>query len=161
MMQNKNSKIVVFDFGGVLFKTSATAMYRERFKQTGRNEAQLQHFLKNIFTKESRSAANKGTMVAITNALAARYPDWADDILAFNADRDFIKQIRGILPGMEQTLNDIAAAGHPVYGLTNWASDTFETLRNAYPQISNLFNHIVVSGSVGLKKPDARIFELT
>lgn len=159
-MKNHHQKSVVFDFGGVLFNTSATEMYRELFARDGRSAEDLDHFLKTVFTKAARSAANTGTMAAVTAPLARQHPEWAGYIEAFNADRDFIRQVRGMVPGMEEVLNAIAARGHKIYGLTNWAADTFESLRAAYPTQTGVFNDIVVSGAVGMKKPGAQIFQL-
>lgn len=153
-------KTIVFDFGGVLFRTSATEMYRERFAATGRTPAEADSFLSNVFTKMARSAANRGTMQAVTTELARQHPVWAEDILAFNADRDFIRNVRGPVPGMHELLQEARQAGITLYGLTNWAADTFNTLGSAYPDVISSFAHIVVSGRVGVKKPDRQIFEL-
>ncbi len=150
---------IVFDFGGVLFRTSATEMYRERFVASGRTSGEADRFLKDIFTKAARSQANKGRMSDVTDGLAKQYPEWADDIMAFNADRDFIKNVRGTVPGMSDLLQDAKSAGFRIYGLTNWAADTFETLASAHPDIISVFDTIVVSGRLGIKKPDGRIFQ--
>ncbi len=151
---------VVFDFGGVLFKTSAKDMYREIFQQSGKSEAELEHFLGHVFTKAARSAANTGNMADVTKALAKQHPEWAGYIHAFDADQKFVQQIRGTIAGMPETLNDIAAKGYKIYGLTNWAADTFESLREAYQPLTGLFTDIVVSGAVGIKKPNPEIFKL-
>lgn len=153
-------QVAVFDFGGVLFNTSATEMYREMFKKDGRSEDELKHFLSDIFTKKARSAANLGNMADVTRPLAAAHPEWAEYIRAFEADRDFIRQVTGVVEGMEQTLKDAAAKGIEIYGLTNWAGDTFETLAPAFPGIMRHFNAVVVSGKAGIKKPDPAIFRL-
>ena len=151
---------VIFDFGGVLFKTSATEMYREIFQRDGKSEADLQYFLGNIFTKAARSAANTGNMTDVTSVLAAKHPEWASYIHAFDADQNFVQQIRGTIPDMEKTLHDISVKGYEIYGLTNWAADTFQPLRHAYKPLMELFNGIVVSGEEGIKKPSPDIFRL-
>jgi FMN phosphatase YigB (HAD superfamily) len=86
-------KTIVFDFGGVLFETSATDFYRDWFTARGRSEENLNFFLKNIFTKFDRSAANVGTMQEILSEKVKQYPEWAEEILAFGADREFVKQV--------------------------------------------------------------------
>ena len=50
--------------------------------------------------------------------------------------------------------------GHRLYALTNWSAETFPVARTRYAFL-NWFEDIVVSGEVGLAKPDRRIFELT
>lgn len=150
---------VIFDFGGVLFKTSATEMYREIFQYDGKSEADLQYFLGEIFTKAARSAANTGNMADVTLALAQKHPEWSSYIHAFDADQRFVQQIRDTVPDMEKTLQDIAAKGHRIFGLTNWAADTFQSLRESYKPMMQLFNDIVVSGEEGIKKPNPEIFK--
>jgi 2-haloacid dehalogenase len=49
--------------------------------------------------------------------------------------------------------------GHRLYALTNWSAETFHVARMRYAFLS-WFEDIVVSGEVGLAKPDRRIFEL-
>lgn len=151
---------VVFDFGGVLFKTSVTEMYQEIFQHDGKSEADLKHFLGTVFTKAARSSANTGNMADVTKELAQQHPEWASYIHAFDADQKFIQQVRGTIPDMHDTLKEIAAKGYKIYGLTNWAADTFESLREAYKPLTSLFTDIVVSGAVGLKKPNPEIFKL-
>lgn len=151
---------IVLDFGGVLFRTSAREMYYELFESTGRTRTEADHFLTTVFTKTQRGEANRGTMQAVTSALAAQYPEWADDIMAFNADRSFIRNVRGTVEGMPELIRDAKQRGLKIYGLTNWAADTFKSLAKAYPQIIYDFDAIVVSGRVGAKKPEEKIFYL-
>jgi 2-haloacid dehalogenase len=153
-------KSIVFDFGGVIFETSRRAMYAERFATQGRPEADVDYFLQNIFNKAANSEANRGTVKEVTDRLALQHPDWADDIRAFNADRDFIHNVRGLVPGMKETLQTLKAEGHKLFALTNWPSDAFQTLAKAYPDVVGLFNGIVVSGDVKMGKPDPRLFAL-
>ncbi|MBI1327667.1 MAG: HAD-IA family hydrolase [Alphaproteobacteria bacterium] len=151
-------KAVVFDFGGVIFRTSATEMYREIFEEHNKS-GELEFFLQNIFTKKARSAANIGNMRDVTNALAEQHPHWAPFIREFEADHNFLQQVREVLPNMEETIQEIADKGYKIYGLTNWAADTFQALKTAYQPITGLFNDIVVSGEEGIKKPDPGIFK--
>ena len=159
-MINENTKYAVFDFGGVLFETSRTALYREIFARKGRSGEELDYFLNTVFPREVASKANLGTMAAVTAARAEEYPEWTDEIQAFNADREFIGQVRGTVPGMPEILKAIAGKGYGIFGLTNWAADTYQTLPTAYPEILGLFDKVVVSGAAGIKKPDPEIFRL-
>jgi len=61
---------------------------------------------------------------------------------------------------MPQLIADIKAAGIEVYGLTNWAADTYETLAPRFPFL-NLLDGVVVSGQEGLQKPDPEIYRRT
>lgn len=153
-------RTIVFDFGGVLFNTSATDFYRERFQAQGRTEADLDYFLKFVFTKADRSQANTGTMQAVITQKIAQHPEWEGDIRAFGADKNFIKQVRSVIPGMQNVINDIVANGDRVVGLTNWASDTYDVMPRAFPDILSRFNEVVVSGKVQVKKPAPEIFRI-
>lgn len=46
-----------------------------------------------------------------------------------------------------------------VYGLTNWSAETFDVARRRFSFLS-WFGRIVVSGEVGVIKPDPRIFKV-
>ncbi len=153
-------RTIVFDFGGVLFDTSAEDFYRERFEQTGRGEEELQYFLNNIFTEKDRSASHAGDLKDMIEQKVKQHPAWEDDIRAFGADRDYLKQVRNVVPGMKEALEEIKANGDRIVGLTNWAGDTYDKLPGAFPDILGQFNKVVVSGKVHLKKPDAKIFTL-
>jgi len=48
--------------------------------------------------------------------------------------------------------------GHNVYLLSNWDAESFELIRLRFPEFFELFDGIVISGSVGCAKPDPTIF---
>ena len=87
--------------------------------------------------------------------LSAQYPEWALEIELYH--RDWKKMMGGAIPGMYELVSELKARGYGVYGLTNWASETFYTIINDYPVFS-LLDGMVVSGDVRLLKPDAAIF---
>lgn len=161
MKREEPKEVYVFDFGSVIFKTDTNALYGRLFKEDGRTEEELEYFLTHIFTGEDRSRANNLLSTReVTGPLAAKHPEWAKYIEAFNPDQKFILQVPGTIEGMEEELKKLKAAGHEIYGLTNWAGDSFDKLSETYPHITGLFNHIVVSGKVGVKKPNPRIYEI-
>ena len=60
------------------------------------------------------------------------------------------------------TLRPLAALkenGTPVYGISNWSAETFPPQRERFPFLSWL-DDLVISGEVGVIKPDPRIFEI-
>jgi HAD superfamily hydrolase (TIGR01509 family) len=153
-------RTIVFDFGGVLFNTSAVDFYREHFQSQGRSEEELQFFLEKVFTNKDRSEANIGTVEEVVAKKAKQHPEWAEDILAFGTERAYLKHIRNVIPGMKEVLDDIIRNGDQIMGLTNWASDAYDVIPKAFPDILAHFNKVVVSGKVHLKKPDPEIFRL-
>lgn len=155
------AKAAVFDFGRVLFEVDAEITYREMFQVDGKSEAELQYFLNEIFSHDDRSDANnRASSKEVTAPLAEKHPEWAKYIEAFDADKGFLKFILAKMEGMEETLHRLKKDGYGIYGLTNWSSDTFDALDKAYPEITGLFNAIVVSGKEGLRKPDPEIYRI-
>jgi 2-haloacid dehalogenase len=49
------------------------------------------------------------------------------------------------------------AAEVPLYGLTNWSAETYPHVEGKYDFLRR-FRHVVVSGRLGMVKPDPRIF---
>jgi 2-haloacid dehalogenase len=98
-------------------------------------------------------------MQEILDQKVEQYPEWAEEILAFGADREFVKQVRKIIPGMQDVLQEITNNGDRITGLTNWASDTYDVLPASFPNILGHFNQVVVSGKLGIKKPSVDIFK--
>src|SRR5262249_13271914 len=58
-----------------------------------------------------------------------------------------------------EVLDTLRAKGLRLYALTNWSAETFPIARTRFGFLE-WFEDIVVSGEVGLAKPDPRIFEL-
>jgi FMN phosphatase YigB (HAD superfamily) len=48
--------------------------------------------------------------------------------------------------------------GHSVFILSNWDSESFPLLQNAYPELFNLCDGIVISGNVNATKPSCEIY---
>ncbi|MGY4642577.1 HAD family hydrolase [Cellulomonas sp. URHB0016] len=71
----------------------------------------------------------------------------------------FADTLPGPVPGTEALVRDLLAAGVRVLGLTNWSAETFHHAERVAPAVG-LLQGVVVSGEVGLAKPDPRIFEL-
>jgi 2-haloacid dehalogenase len=132
-------RAVVFDFGGVLFDWSADYLYRELIP----DEAERRWFLTHVCSPDWNLKQDCGRPIAEAEAeLIALYPDHADRIRAFYGQ--WPKTLRGILEDGVALLEQLHAAGVPLYGLTNWSRETY--------------HHVEVSGRVGMVKPDPRIY---
>ncbi|PFG43245.1 2-haloacid dehalogenase [Isoptericola jiangsuensis] len=79
--------------------------------------------------------------------------------LAARYVREYAGTLAGPVPGSHQLVTELRAAGVPVYGLTNWAADTYHHAEPAAPAIGLLLD-VLVSGREGLAKPDPAIFRL-
>lgn len=69
----------------------------------------------------------------------------------------FPLSVSGPVPGTAEVIRDLLAAGVPCFGLSNWAKENFNVARRANPVIDELAD-VIVSGEVGLAKPDPEIF---
>lgn len=79
-------------------------------------------------------------------------------VTAFRTYLDrFPMTVSGPIPGTAEVIDDLLAAGVPCYGLSNWAKENFNVARRASPAI-DLLADVIVSGEVGLAKPDPEIF---
>ncbi|WP_234346704.1 HAD family hydrolase [Cellulomonas timonensis] len=93
-------------------------------------------------------------------ALAALHELHPRHAAAMTLYRDnFAASLPGPVPGSAQVVQDVRAAGVRLLGLTNWSAETFHHAAPAAPAIE-LLEDVLVSGEVGLAKPDPRIFRL-
>lgn len=63
-----------------------------------------------------------------------------------------------IVPGYEFA-RECKNNGHSLYILSNWDARSFELLKETFPHLFDLFDGIVISGQVGLLKPDPAIYQ--
>jgi len=67
--------------------------------------------------------------------------------------------IAGAIAGSVEILAELRDRGIPLYGLTNWSAETYPAALQRFAFL-RWFRGILVSGEVGLIKPDPRIFAL-
>ncbi len=71
----------------------------------------------------------------------------------------FTLSVPGPVEGTSAVVEELLDAGVPAYGLSNWSAENFAIARAAAPVIERLAD-VIVSGEVGLAKPDEAIFTL-
>ena len=143
---------IIFDFGAVLVDWNPHYVYDPYFG----DPEKATWFIENICTAAWNKELDGGKPFSQGVAeLTAQYPEWAPEIALYQ--RDWKKMMGGAIPGMYDLVADLKQAGYGIYGLTNWASETFYTIVDDYPVFS-LLDGMVVSGDVRLLKPDATIF---
>jgi 2-haloacid dehalogenase len=145
---------VVFDLGGVLLDWSPFHLYRTIFA----DDAAIQAFLDETGLPALNLELDGGRPFAEgVGALATRFPHHAEALRAF--DDRWLETVPGPIAESVALLERLDAAGVPLYALTNFSAEKFPHARVAFPFIER-FRHVVVSGEVGLVKPDPRIFDV-
>lgn len=91
------------------------------------------------------------------DAAVRSHPHWEPAIRAYRAN--FAASLVGPIEDTVQILLELHAAGIPLFGLTNWSAELFPVALDRFDFL-DLFVDIIVSGRVGVAKPDPKIFEI-
>ncbi len=145
-------RAVVFDVGNILVRWTAEDMLRGYFP----DEASYQVFQKRTRLMWMNLAFDAGKPFAAgIGELVAKHPEYEKPLRAF--DERWPETIANAITPNVETLQDLKAAGVPVYAITNFAREKFDVARAMHPFL-DLFDHALVSGDIGLVKPDYRIY---
>ena len=146
---------VAFDLGGVLIAWDPRHLYRKLFAG---DETAMEHFLANVCTHEWNRCQDAGRSFAEgARLLKAEHPEKAELIDAYFSRFD--EMMPGPIAGSVEILAELRDRDTPVYCLTNFSAETYPPAFERF-EFLRWFNGILVSGEVGLIKPDPRIFEL-
>ena len=146
---------MVFDLGGVLIDWDPRHLYRKLFAG---DEAAMEQFLATVCTHEWNRRQDAGRSFAEgARLLKAEHPDKAELIDAYGSRFD--EMIAGPIAGSVEILAELRDRGTPLYGLTNWSAETYPAALDRFAFL-RWFRGILVSGEVGVIKPDPRIFAL-
>jgi len=144
---------VVFDLGGVLIDWDPRHLYRQLFN----DPAEMESFLAEVTNAEWNAHQDAGRPWAeAIDVLVAEHPERRELIEAFH--RRWPEMLAGEIPGTVDVLADLRASGARLVALSNWSAETFPLARERFDFLA-WFEGIVLSGEVGVNKPDGRIFE--
>ncbi len=150
-----NIKAIIFDFGNVLATWNPHNLYKRYFA----NDTQaIDNFLKEIDFHGWNIQQDRGRSFAEGVAdLSAKFPQYAHLIRAYDEywDDGVPSEIKGTIEIVEQLKRN----GYSLYMLTNFSAEKFPRMRNRFTFL-NLFDDIVVSGKVGIVKPEPEIYQL-
>jgi 2-haloacid dehalogenase len=145
-------KAILFDLGGVLIDWNPRYLYHQVY-----GAAETEFFLANVCTSSWNLAMDKGRPFA--EAIPEKQKAWPEYHEAIQWwETRWEDMLKGPIPGTVELLAELKARDFPLYALTNWSAETFPLARERYDFLS-WFREIVVSGEVGLVKPDPLIFQ--
>ena len=143
---------VVFDFGGVLVRWQPEAIVAELYA----DEPLRARVRDAVFRHPDWIDIDRGTLSesAAIERFAARMDCPAAEMRAL---MQHVKNSLTPLPDSIALLEELAERGVPLYGLSNMSAPIFALLKSRHEHWDQ-FRGIVVSGEIGLVKPDPEIF---
>ncbi len=147
-------KAVIFDVGQVLFHWDL----RHLFTKLIADPAEVEHFVTTVITPEWHFQSDCGR--PLHEMIAERigeYPEAKALICAYAAR--FNETIPGPVAGMHALVEELAAAGVPLFVITNFGHEFWQDFHPTQPVFGH-FRDILVSGTEKLAKPDPAIYRL-
>ena len=143
----------VFDLGGVVLSWEPERAYGQVLLAE-----QVPAFMTKINFFEWNRRHDGGLQFDLgEQELVERFPDDADAVRAYRTH--FVHTLTGMVKGTGAVMAELQQANFRLLGLTNWSAETFPVARDRFGLLQR-FEDILVSGEIGLAKPDPAIFEL-
>lgn len=145
---------IIFDLGRVLVKFNV----RNLFRKIITTEEEIDYFLQNICTWEWHIQQDLVQDTSQVSApLVQQFPKYQEAIEAFYGR--FLEMIEGTYEKNVKLAMDLKQNGYPIYVLSNFPGDQYDKYEkhNSFLQI---FDDKIISGHVGLAKPDIKIYQL-
>lgn len=145
------TKAIVFDLGMVLLGWSPEGFYDRTLGPEVRKAlfADVDLYGMNLEIDRGRG------LDAMTDLYAARHPHWATAIKLWHSH--WPEMLTGPIDGSVALMARLRAAGYPIHALTNFARETLDIAQARYDVLTG-FDSMVVSGDLGLVKPDPAIY---
>ena len=144
----------IFDLGKVIVDWDP----RYLLHQISPDEARLKFLVNEVLDLEWFREVDSG--YPLSKAIEERsriYPDYATEMQVY-VDR-WPETIRGLFDCTLDIVRELHSAGFPLYVLSNWAAETWERVESDFDFLK-YFDDVIISGHVGMAKPDTAIFEL-
>ncbi len=143
---------VIFDFGKVLIHWDPRHLYEKLIE----DPEELEWFLSEVVNFEWHHEHDRGLPFSVSlSQKAMDYPQYTDLIYAYR--ERWRETIPGQIDEVVALLYALENKAVPLFALTNYSAETFPELEEDFPWIK-VFQKIIVSGQVGLVKPEAPIF---
>jgi HAD superfamily hydrolase (TIGR01509 family) len=146
--------ILIFDFGDVLVEWKFHNLYRNVFT----TDAEIELFLEKTGLREMNRRLDAGYPFAQGIAeLTAAHPDYARELSYF--DSRWIEAKGGLNDEVINLMRELKRQGYPLYGLSNWSREKFDTVKDMLPFLP-LLDDYIISGDVGVTKPHESIYRI-
>lgn len=146
---------MIFDFGNVLVRWNLHAIYDRFFSDPAAVEA----FLREVSFLEWNSRMDSGQPFAECVADISRvHPQYAHLFRLY--DERWADTLREAVTGAEEIVTRLKRAGYALHLLSNITAEKFPAMLEMHP-VLHLFDSRILSGAVGMIKPDPRIFRHT
>lgn len=144
---------IIFDIGNVLIGWNPRNLYNQVFA----TPAEADWFVNNITHLDWNEEQDRGRPVAeATESLVAEFPEWEREIRLYY-DR-WTEHFSGAIAGSVDVLKAINNTGqYRLLALTNWSAELFPWARENFDFL-DIFEGIMVSGEVKMKKPNPDIY---
>lgn len=147
---------LVFDFGKVLVDYDFPSVIDSFFE--GQSAERRAEFDRLVLTEEWQSIKDREAkpLAEIYEDMRQLYPQFATEITRM--DKEFQRFITEEMPGMREVLAKLKAAGYHLYGLSNWSTKVYDTMKR-FPEIFSYLEGSVISCNVHILKPEAGIYQ--
>jgi 2-haloacid dehalogenase len=154
-MANLNNKtVIIFDFGDVLVEWKFHNLYRKVFS----SDAEIELFLEKTGLREMNRRFDAGYPFKKGIAeLITAHPEYAHELGLFNTR--WIEAKGKQNDEVIALMHELKAHGYPLYGLSNWSREKFDTVKDTLTFLPLLEDYLI-SGDAGVTKPDERIYRM-
>ena len=144
---------LIFDFGKVLVDYDYFGVIDGFFA----SHAQAEEFYNHLMDDKWNEKIDRGdsTFEHIIRDMQEAMPQWRDEIGLFG--ERYTDLVIGEMEGMRDLLVRLKADGYRLYGLTNWGSRIYNTMRQY--DIFQLLDGQVISSEEHVVKPEREIYE--
>ena len=147
-------KNLIFDFGKVLVNYD----FDLYFSHIISDPEKLAAFSKIMNNPEVVNKMDLGEMSVdeIIGELQAKHPEFSSEFVIFG--QRYPEIVLGEVDGMRDLLTQLKQKGYKLYGLSNWCSKVYLTMKQ-YDQIFGLLDGFVISSDERLIKPNPAIYQ--
>lgn len=147
-------KTIIFDLGGVLLDWNPRYLFSEIFSE----ETEMDYFLREICSPSWNAKMDADlTFEEGISELLPVFPEYAEQIRLYHTR--WSDMLRGELSDSLDILRELKEAGVKLAGLSNWPWEKFLMIKDRYQFLAWL-DPLVVSGEVGVAKPDPAIYQI-